>query len=150
MTEGGHQIVVNLKERTCACRKWQLTGIPCFHACSCIFFQKQSPLDYMHECYKTSRFKQVYSHLLEPINGEEFWEDTLETPLLPPKVRVAPGRPKKKRDKKSDVPQTRENDPHMLKRTGTSLQCSHCREWGHNQRSCKIRVIVILPVIQNR
>lgn len=100
MTEGGHQIVVNLKEKVCAGRKWQLTGIPCFHACACIFFQKQSPHVYMHECYKRERFLQVYNHLLDPINSEEFWEETLETPPLPPKVRVAPGRPKKKRDNK--------------------------------------------------
>lgn len=40
MSAGGHEIVVNLAENTCACRKGQITGIPWFHACSCIFFSK--------------------------------------------------------------------------------------------------------------
>ena len=43
MTEEGHQIVVDLKKHICACNKWQLTGIPCFHVCACIFFSKRKP-----------------------------------------------------------------------------------------------------------
>ncbi|XP_074323023.1 uncharacterized protein LOC141659972 [Apium graveolens] len=74
MMEGGHEIVVDLGQKICACRKWQLTGIPCYHACVCIFFQKQSPLDYMHECYKKKTYMEVYNHVLEPVNGEQFWE----------------------------------------------------------------------------
>ena len=142
MTEGGHQIVVDLKERTCACRKWQLTGIPCFHACSCILFQKESPLDYMHECHNREWYLRVYGHVLEPINGEQYWEETHETPLLPPNIKVAPGRPKKNREKKGDVVQTRPNDPTMLKRTGTSGRCGWCREWGHNTRTCTSKVLL--------
>lgn len=140
MTDGGHQIVVDLKNHRCACRKWQLTGIPCFHACACIFFQKESPLQYMHECYNRAWYLRVYSHVLEPLNGEEFWEETHETPIFPPKFRVAPGRPKKKRNTSNDVVQTRKNDPTMLKRAGTSLQCTWCKEWGHNTRTCETKV----------
>ncbi|XP_017256606.1 uncharacterized protein LOC108226176 [Daucus carota subsp. sativus] len=141
MSDGGHQIVVDLQNRSCACKKWQLTGIPCFHSCSCIFFLKENPLDYMHECHKKEYYLRVYGHILEPLNGEEFWEETFETPILPPKTRTAPGRPKKKRDKKSDIVQTRENNPSMLKRTGTSLKCSYCSEWGHNARTCQTKKI---------
>ena len=39
MTEGGHEIVVDLDAKTCACRKYDLTGIPCFHACACIHWR---------------------------------------------------------------------------------------------------------------
>ena len=142
MTDGGHEIVCDLKNRRCACNKWQLTGIPCFHACACIFFQKESPLEYMHECHKRSWYLQVYSHVLEPINGPEFWEQTNETPLLPPVKKVAPGRPKKKRDSRSDVIETREKDPTMMKRTGTSIECAHCKGVGHNVRTCKKKVVI--------
>ncbi|XP_074351338.1 uncharacterized protein LOC141690432 [Apium graveolens] len=66
MTEGGHQIVCDLQNH------------------------------YMHECHKKEWYLRVYSHILEPLNGEEFWEETNETPILPPLPRIAPGRPKKK------------------------------------------------------
>ena len=93
MSEGGHEIVVDLKNRNCACKRWQLTGIPCHHACACIFFQKHNPQDYIHPYYERQRFIDLYSNLLEPINGEEFWEATNQQQILPPLVRVAPGRP---------------------------------------------------------
>ncbi|WOH05452.1 hypothetical protein DCAR_0624868 [Daucus carota subsp. sativus] len=98
----------------------------------------------MHECHKKEYYLRVYGHILEPLNGEEFWEETFETPILPPKTRTAPGRPKKKRDKKSDIVQTRENNPSMLKRTGTSLKCSYCSEWGHNARTCQTKHLLTL------
>lgn len=50
------------------------------------------------------------------MNGDQFWDQTEEKPPLPPKVRIAPGGPKKSRSKKNDVVETRENDPTMLKR----------------------------------
>lgn len=140
MTVGGHEIVVDLNNRTCACRRWQLTGIPCHHAVSCIYFQKQNPEDYIHACYEREKFIGLYSNLLEPVNGEEFWEATNQQSILPPVIKVAPGRPKKKRDRKNDVVETRENDPTMLKRKGTTLSCAWCKEYGHNVRSCKTKV----------
>ena len=136
MSVGGHEVVVDLKQKRCACRKWQLTGIPCFHAVACIQFQKLDPLDFIHECYSTERYLQVYNHILEPISGEQFWEHTEQEAPLPPIKKVAPGRPKKKREKKNDVVQPRENNPHMMKRTGTTLRCSNCGEWEHNVRTC--------------
>lgn len=141
MSAGGHKIIVNLDERTCACRKWQLTGIPCFHACACIFFKKQSSLDYMHECHRRENCLKVYSHILDPINGEAYWDETEAEPPLPPLRRKAPGRPKKNKDKTKDVMvESKKSDPTRLKRKGTSVQCSYCSEWGHNTRSCKTRV----------
>lgn len=95
MSAGGHEIVTDLKNRTCACRIWRLTGIPCLHATECILFLKQSPIHFIHNCHKRKRYLPVYSHLLEPIDGEPFWEETLEIPPLPPKKLIVPGRPLK-------------------------------------------------------
>lgn len=103
MTVGGHEVVCDFKKKTCACRKWQLNGIPCFHARACIFFQKLNPEDFIHSCYLKKRFVQVYSHILEPINGEPYWEETQADPPMPPLKKTMPGRPKKNRDKKTYV-----------------------------------------------
>lgn len=80
-------------------RKWQITGLPCYHACSCIFFQKESPIEYMDDCHKRTWYLQVYSPVLKPINGSELWEETHETPILPPPKKVATCRLKNKRYK---------------------------------------------------
>ena len=31
-------LTIDMGSRTCTCRKWDISGIPCFHAVSCIFF----------------------------------------------------------------------------------------------------------------
>ena len=41
----------NLLQRTCACRKWDLTGIPCCHAIACIWYNKKEPEEYVSSYY---------------------------------------------------------------------------------------------------
>ena len=36
MSERGHDIVVDFDTKTCACKKYELSGLPCYHACACI------------------------------------------------------------------------------------------------------------------
>lgn len=118
---------------------WLLS--PVFMPLLAYFFQKKNPLDYIHECHKKEWYLKVYNHILEPISGKEFWEEPLVTPILPPKVRVAPGRPKKNRDRKNDVVQSRESDPTRMKRISAKGKCTYCREEGHNARTCKSKVL---------
>jgi len=40
----GFRFVVNLQERTCSCRKWQVSGVPCKHAISFIASLTNAPL----------------------------------------------------------------------------------------------------------
>lgn len=120
-----------------ATNRYTLLSRLCLH-----LLQKQSPLEYMHECHNRAWYLRVYSHVLESLNGEEFWQEIEETPILPPTFKVAPGRPKKKRNMSSDVVQTRENVPTRLKRAGTSLKCTWCKEWRHNTRTCNQKVLL--------
>ncbi|KAL2902291.1 putative protein FAR1-RELATED SEQUENCE 10 [Bienertia sinuspersici] len=43
---------VDLEAKSCTCRKWDLTGIPCCHAISCIYFCNLEAENFVHECYK--------------------------------------------------------------------------------------------------
>ncbi|XP_024200609.1 uncharacterized protein LOC112203945 [Rosa chinensis] len=54
---GGSKYVVDLGRRACACRRWDLTGIPCKHAISAINFMREKPEDYVDACYKGWAFK---------------------------------------------------------------------------------------------
>jgi hypothetical protein len=52
VTDGIDTYVVNLIERTCACRKWDLTGIPCCHVIAAIYYNQANPEDYVAHWYR--------------------------------------------------------------------------------------------------
>lgn len=64
------------------------------------FFQKHSPLEYMHQCHNREWYFRVNSHVLEPLKGEQYWDETNETLVLPPKSKVAPEDLRKKQQTK--------------------------------------------------
>lgn len=39
--DGNYKSVVDLDAKTCSCRKWDISGIPCKHAVSAIFSNRQ-------------------------------------------------------------------------------------------------------------
>ncbi|GJT84440.1 transposase, MuDR [Tanacetum coccineum] len=41
----GNQCMVNMEERTCSCRKWDLTGMPCKHAVGAIWNMTENELE---------------------------------------------------------------------------------------------------------
>ncbi|XP_058722358.1 uncharacterized protein LOC131594286 [Vicia villosa] len=108
--------VVNLKQETCACRKWDLTGIPCSHYITCIWQNKKKPEDYVSEYYRKDSFKSIYSHIIYPTKCPQLWPLDNQSTMNPPIMRMAIGRPKKMRNKANDEPRLKH---------------------GHNKRSCK-------------
>ena len=59
-----------------------------------------------------------------------------------PSRKLLLGGQKKKRDSRNDVVETREKDPTTMKRTGSSIECAHCKGVGHNVRTCKKKVVI--------
>jgi len=49
---GTDSYTVNLGENSCACRKWDLTGISCPHAIACIWYNHKNPDDYVPHWYR--------------------------------------------------------------------------------------------------
>ncbi|KAH0709663.1 hypothetical protein KY284_011090 [Solanum tuberosum] len=47
---------MDLEKRTCSCRKWSLTGIPCKHAIAAIWANREDTLDYVHDSYKVETY----------------------------------------------------------------------------------------------
>ncbi|XP_074365213.1 uncharacterized protein LOC141706321 [Apium graveolens] len=139
-TDDGHELVVDLEKKSCTCRKWNLTGIPCYHACACIAIRNDPWENYMHECYSKDMYMKLYSCLLEPlyscllepIVSPEFWEQASKPRPLPPAVKTPAGRPKKKRNTRNDIPE----DATKLSKSGTIVNCTYCKARGHNTRTC--------------
>jgi hypothetical protein len=57
--QGPRTYVMDLKKRTCGCRKWEMIGIPCAHAHSAITFHGHKSEDYVNHCYSIEMYKKV-------------------------------------------------------------------------------------------
>ncbi|XP_021992760.1 uncharacterized protein LOC110889518 [Helianthus annuus] len=100
------QCVVNIKHKTYACRKWDLTGMPCKHAVAAIWDMSRNsinagiPEEWVSDVYWLSTWKNVYENVIEPINGPNMWTPShCPTTLIPPKHHTQVRRPKKKQKK---------------------------------------------------
>ena len=79
---------------------------------------------------------KTYEHIVEPINSQRYWEKT----PFPPLMKVQPGRTKKKRNKRNDIPPELPNDSQKLRKVGGKLHCNYCQLEGHNARTCAAKI----------
>ncbi|KAG5568642.1 hypothetical protein H5410_064342, partial [Solanum commersonii] len=91
---------VDLEKRTCSCRKWTLTGIPCKHAIAAIWANREDTLDYVHDSYKVETYRKIYKNAIFSMNGLQIWPKSNKHPLLPPRSLTSTKR-RKKEEKKS-------------------------------------------------
>ncbi|CAN1125205.1 hypothetical protein LINPERHAP2_LOCUS2776 [Linum perenne] len=139
---GTKQFVVNLEDRTCACGRWQLCGIPCTHAVSCILFNKEKPEEYVDRCYHVQTGIQSYSYVIHPINDSSQWDSSGNIHLKAPTFDAPKrGRKKLKRRKEAwelEVQKTNKEgcQTSALRRKGATMTCSICKNQGHNKRGC--------------
>ncbi|KAL3500630.1 hypothetical protein ACH5RR_039723 [Cinchona calisaya] len=80
----GEKYSVNLEDRTCSCRKWDLTGIPCPHAISVIWMVLKDPVDFVDDCYSVENYFKCYEPTILPVNGEIDWPKSDCVAPLPP------------------------------------------------------------------
>ncbi|KAL2925707.1 AT-hook motif nuclear-localized protein 27 [Bienertia sinuspersici] len=125
-------MTVNLEEKTCTCRKWDLTGIPCCHAIAAIYFCHREAEEYVHDYYKKETYLKAYSGSIPPVEGERHWPK-VGLQLDPPPIKIGPGRPRKNRRKDPFEDPKR---PGKLSKHGMEMTCSVCNNKGHNKRRC--------------
>ncbi|KAJ9553175.1 hypothetical protein OSB04_017220 [Centaurea solstitialis] len=140
------QCVVDMRLKTCACRRWELTGIPCKHVVAAIWNMAVNGLDngivenWVHPVYWLQTWKAMYSFKISPINGRALWPKSgCPTTITAPKHHVQVGRPKKKRKKSVDevFEAAAKGTKEKLRKIGKSVTCGKCKHKGHNSRSCK-------------
>ncbi|GKA34574.1 mutator type transposase [Tanacetum coccineum] len=88
--QNGNQCVVNVVNKVCSCRKWELTGIPCAHAIAANYnmalngIQVGIPEEWVHKCYWLATWKHTYSYTLGCLNGRVMWKKSqIPTTLTP-------------------------------------------------------------------
>ncbi|CAN1173994.1 hypothetical protein LINPERHAP2_LOCUS31014 [Linum perenne] len=97
--EYGKGFVVNMKNNTCSCGYYTLSGIPCTHAVAAIGFLRLKIEDHVHDQYKVERVAQAYGYGVPALIGRQAWPDAQGYDVLPPKSKRQPGQPKKARKK---------------------------------------------------
>ena len=122
---------VDLDAKTCGCRRWDMTGIPCSHAISAIFKSKQKPEGFIHDFFKKPMYLEAYKPVIYPVPSQDQWTKTHTCDIHPPVFRIEKGRHQSKRRKgKFEV-----LEPKDTSRMAT-ITCSNCKFLGHRYTSC--------------
>jgi hypothetical protein len=132
--EGQHRrFTVSLDNLTCSCRYWDLSGLPCPHAISAIYTIGGNIEEYIAPCYRISVYDQIYSNVLQPVEGKESWPIATNPRPFPPVKINMPGRPKtERRREEGEKPKGTK-----LSKKGIIIRCSLCGGEDHNKRTCK-------------
>ncbi len=124
---------VDLPGRTCDCRSWQLSGIPCHHAIACCRQDRIDPETLVHSCYSIETYLKAYEYNLAPLRGRVHWEQMNGVLVHPPLYTKVMGRPKKNRKKAPE--EKMKNGAMHITRHGTTMHCSVCGKGDHNKRT---------------
>jgi hypothetical protein len=142
----GDQIhAVDLAARTCGCRRWDVTGLPCNHACSAIIKAKQKPEDYVSKFFMKPMYIEAFKPMIFPVPGQHDWPKTDSPDIVPPDFKITRGRKAEKRRKgKFEKPKAKDTS-----RMGT-ITCSNCKLQGHKYTSCTTPLRPDLLVRKNK
>jgi len=135
--------IVDIVNKQCECRRWDLTGIPCFHAISCCRHERIPPETVIPACYSVEAFATAYANNIWPCKDMANWEKTVGPPVAPPVYEKRIGRPPKARKKQAYEVQGR-NGPKLTKH-GSKMHCSWCKSPDHNVRACELKKAGISP-----
>ena len=119
-----HSTAVSLRDRKCSCRKWEVHGLPCKHACAAIMQTNTSVHSYVDDYFTVEAYRRSYAESIYPIpDSDKPCDDNRDLQIRPPITKKRPDRPRRRRIESQGV-EVRD------------LHCSRCHEAGHNRRSC--------------
>ncbi|XP_016472222.2 uncharacterized protein LOC107794257 [Nicotiana tabacum] len=130
VNDGGRHYTVCLLERKCVCGRFQVDELPFPHAWTVLKSKFLMLEEYCSNYYKTNSIVMTYDMPLYPLPDRNDWNipaHVAEEVVLPPKWKIPPRRPKKKRDKPLSE----------LLQLKNQHSCSICGQGGHNKRTCR-------------
>ncbi|KAM0871111.1 hypothetical protein ACQ4PT_039610 [Festuca glaucescens] len=123
------RFVVNVQDRTCSCRQWQVCGLPCKHALAFITSLSDAHIkNYVDLYYSTGKFRASYSNLIPAMPDKSQWPESDHGFFMhPPLLKATAGRPKTERYKGCSD-KKRKKGKHL---------CPICKDYGHHWHNCK-------------
>ncbi|XP_039141186.1 uncharacterized protein LOC120278458 [Dioscorea cayenensis subsp. rotundata] len=89
---------INLNAWTCSCRRWQVYGIPCKHACAAILQTDTNIHRYVDDYFIVDSYRQAYTEAIFPVPDNDKPDDINRELLVRPPITKKPvGRPRQKR-----------------------------------------------------
>ena len=126
--------VVDLSQKSCGCRAFDIDRIPCAHALSAIGDDDFDQVSrFCSRLYTVDSWALAYAETIYPVPLASEWdipEDTEFIKVVPPIVKKKRGPVKKQR-----IPSVGENRRKIVRRN----KCAICREMGHYQKNCPQR-----------
>nr|KAJ0224739.1 hypothetical protein LSAT_V11C100006950 [Lactuca sativa] len=116
---GNDGYVVNLTNKTCGCRSWQVSGIPCVHVVATISYLNRNAEDYVAPWFHTAI--------------------SLHEAISSLKKRRLPRRPTLKRKRDQSERESKGKTRYTISKAGVVMRCTICRENGHNRSTCPTR-----------
>ena len=125
-SKSGSIFIVDMSERTCTCRRFQVDQIPCPHVMAVCNLRRIDPYNYCSNYYSKDYLYACYAHVVHPIGSEVGWDvsEAARSQIVnPPKAQRRPGRPRVRRI----LSQGEEID---------HIRCGRCNGAGHNRQTC--------------
>lgn len=85
--------------------------------------------------FRKEAYQACYEPIIYPTNGQNMWQSTQFSDILPPPLKRPPGRPKRSRNKDAD--EKLKEGTRKMSRRGWVNKCSKCGQPGHKKGSCK-------------
>ncbi|KAH6816036.1 hypothetical protein C2S51_020856 [Perilla frutescens var. frutescens] len=128
--EVGREVyMVDLQNRTCDCREFELDLIPCSHAAAVICCTRAAIYDYVDRCYKVESLVGMYNSVIKGLPHLEQWimPDAFGSRVvLALEIRRRAGRPST----------SRARAPFEASSSARRQFCTRCHGQGHNRRVC--------------
>ena len=102
--EESTNFTVKLADQYCDCQRWQISGLPCKHAASCILSLNHRLDDYCSHWFHVERYRKLYDGIIHPITDSCFWGEIALPSLDPPFQLRKKGRPEKHKRRESRPP----------------------------------------------
>jgi hypothetical protein len=120
---------VNLEEKSCTCRSWQVTRKPCSHGLAFIatLSREVDMADLVHQYYLVDMFRKAYAGVFTPMTSKQLWKQVdVGYTIKKPQSRRKPGRPRVSRIKEFDELDNKKK-----------RECCECHEFGHIAKYCQ-------------
>jgi len=124
------RFVVNLEQRTCTCRAWQVSGLPCKHALAYITSIRGEKIeDHVDNYYSVQKFRSAYEGIIPAIPDKSMWPKSDHGFFMhPPLLKSTAGRRKTRFRGAAEGGNKGNKGRH---------QCPICHEYGHHWYTCK-------------